>query len=137
MELDWGCRWQSRSWSGNIRVGFCSIAHSESGQRCRSSFPCATALRCSVRVLVVEDDPTLADVLRLKLEREGHTVTLTPTQQEAYHALDESVFQFALLDLRLPTHSGDMDPNLEVGFHVLAHIRDRFDATRLPVIVMT
>lgn len=94
-------------------------------------------LRCDVRVLVVEDDPSLADVLILKLKREGHTVTLAPTQSEAYHALDDGVFDFALLDLRLPTHAGDMDPNSEVGFSVLAHIRDRFDPTRLPVIVMT
>ena len=94
-------------------------------------------LRSDMHVLVIEDDPSLADVLGLKLKREGHTLTLASTQSEAYHALDNGVFDFTLLDLRLPTHKGDMAPNSEVGFGVLAHIRDRFHPTRLPVIVMT
>jgi DNA-binding response OmpR family regulator len=89
------------------------------------------------RALVIEDDATLADVLRMKLERDGHEVTVAPTQQDAYHLLDEERFDFALLDLRLPTHVGDMDPNSQVGFDTLAHIRDRFAVDKLPVIVMT
>ena len=89
------------------------------------------------RALVIEDDSALADVLRMKLEREGHEVTIAPNQGDAYHLLDDRPFDFALLDLRLPTHAGDMDPSSRVGFDILAHIRDRFAADELPVIVMT
>jgi DNA-binding response OmpR family regulator len=89
------------------------------------------------RALVVEDDGVLADVLRMKLEREGHEVIIAPSQRDAYHLLDDQAFDFALLDLRLPTHAGDMDPHSQVGFDVLVHIRERFAADKLPVIVMT
>lgn len=89
------------------------------------------------RALVIEDDTPIADLLRMKLEREGHEVTVAPSQHEAYHLLDDGAFDFALLDLRLPTHTGDMSPHVEVGFDTLTHIRERFPADRLPVIVMT
>ena len=89
------------------------------------------------RALVIEDDSTIADVLRMKLEREGHEVTVAPNQREAYHLVDEVAFDFALLDLRLPTHEGDMSPHVQVGFDILAHIRERFAPDKLPVIVMT
>jgi DNA-binding response OmpR family regulator len=89
------------------------------------------------RALVIEDDVPLAEVLRMKLEREGHQVSVAPSQRDAYHLLGDESFDFALLDLRLPTHMGDMDPNSEVGFAILKYIRERFAADKLPVIVMT
>ena len=73
----------------------------------------------------------------MKLEREGHQVTVAPSQRDAYHLLDDQSFDFALLDLRLPTHVGDMDPNAEVGFAILKHIRERFTPETCPVMVMT
>jgi CheY-like chemotaxis protein len=88
------------------------------------------------RALVIEDHQPLADVLRMKLEREGHEVVIAPNQRDAYHLLEEG-FDFILLDLRLPSHEGDSDPNSQVGFDILDHIRDRFARDRLPVIVMT
>ena len=51
--------------------------------------------------------------------------------------MDQEQFDFALLDLRLPTHAQDMDPNVAVGFAILGSIRDRFSVDTLPVIVMT
>lgn len=89
------------------------------------------------RALVIEDEGTIADVLRMKLEREGHEVTVAPTQRDAYHLLGEKAFDFALLDLRLPTHEGDMSPHVQVGFDILGYMRERFPADMLPVIVMT
>jgi len=89
------------------------------------------------RALIIEDDSALADVLRMKLERGGHQVSVAPSQRDAYHLLSDESFDFALLDLRLPTHMGDMDPNSEVGFEILKYIRERFAADKLPVIVMT
>ena len=89
------------------------------------------------RVLVIEDDHALSDVLRMKLVREGHDVAIAPNQRDAYHLLDKRDFDFVLLDLRLPTHKEDMNPNSQVGFDVLDHIRDRFSLQELPVIVMT
>ena len=89
------------------------------------------------KALIIEDDHALADVLRMKLARDGHKVTIAKHQREAYHLLDKQQFDFVLLDLRLPTSKNDMDPNTEVGFAILDHIRDRFSPDELPVIVMT
>ena len=89
------------------------------------------------RAFIIEDNHALADVLRMKLEREGHKVTIAPNQRDAYHLLDEQKFDYILLDLRLPTHAGDMNPHTEVGFDILDHIRDRFTLDQLPVVVMT
>lgn len=89
------------------------------------------------RAFVIEDDHVLAELLRMKLERAGHQVTIALNQRDAYHLLDQQEFDFVLLDLRLPTHEGDMDPSSQVGFDILDHIRDRFAQDRLPVIVMT
>ena len=91
----------------------------------------------SYRVLLIEDDTVLADALRMKLERDGLHVTIAPNQRDAYHRLDKESFEFALLDLRLPTHAGDMDPNSQVGFDILKHIRERFRPDQLPIVVMT
>ncbi len=87
--------------------------------------------------LVIEDDGAIAGVLRMKLEREGHEVTVAPSQREAYYLLDDKRFDFVLLDLRLPIDAGDMSPHTDVGFDILAHIRERFAPDELPVIVMT
>src|SRR5688572_18406811 len=118
--------------------GSTSKAHSvwepPSRSNCRSG---GRSHSLAYRVLVIEDDAALADVLRMKLDREGHEVTVAPSQRDAYHLLGNESFDFALLDLRLPTHVGDMDPNSQVGFDILAHIRERFTADRLPVVVMT
>lgn len=89
------------------------------------------------RTLVIEDEAAFADALRMKLERDGYEVTIAPNQRDAYHLLDEQVFDFALLDLRLPTHDGDMDRRSQIGFEILDHIRKRFSRESLPVIVMT
>jgi len=89
------------------------------------------------RALIVEDDHALADVLRMRLGRDGHKVTIATHQRQAYHLLDKNVFDFVLLDLRLPTDESDLDPNAEVGFAILDHIRDRFSQDELPVVVMT
>lgn len=89
------------------------------------------------RAFIVEDDRALADALRMKLSREGHTVEIAKHQREAYQLLDRKAFDFTLLDLRLPTDRNDMDPNVEVGFAILDHIRERFSQDELPVIVMT
>lgn len=89
------------------------------------------------RGLIIEDDHVLADVLRMKLDRDNHEVTVASNRRDAYHLLDLEEFDFALLDLRLPTYEGDMDKNSEVGFEILDHIRDRFTQDELPVLVMT
>ena len=89
------------------------------------------------RALIIEDDHAIADMLQTKLAREGHKVAIAGHQHVAYNLLDEELFDFVLLDLKLPTDENDMAPDMEVGFAILNRIRDRFAQDTLPVIVMT
>jgi two-component system response regulator RegX3 len=75
-----------------------------------------------MRVLVVEDEETIAEPLAEGLRREGFTVTVAGTGAEALAAEDADV---VLLDLRLP----DID-----GLDVCRQLRARSD---VPIIVVT
>jgi DNA-binding response OmpR family regulator len=81
------------------------------------------------RILVVEDEARLADIVRLYLEREGHDVTVVGDGRAAIEALDAvdagdaNPIDLVVLDLMLPELAGEA---------VLAEIRDRGDT---PVLI--
>jgi DNA-binding response OmpR family regulator len=75
-----------------------------------------------MKILVVEDDHTIAEPLATGLRRQGFEVTLVATGRDALAAADHDV---VLLDLGLP----DMDGN-----DVCRQIRSRSD---VPIIVVT
>ena len=78
------------------------------------------------RILVVEDEPRLADILRLYLERDGHAVTVVTNGRAAIAAVDAAdadPVDLVVLDLMLPGVGGEA---------VLAAIRDRGDT---PVLI--
>ena len=58
------------------------------------------------RVLVVEDDEAIADVLRRTLRQEGHEVRSSADGADALHAADEFVPDLVVLDLGLPGLDG-------------------------------
>jgi two-component system, OmpR family, response regulator MprA len=58
------------------------------------------------RVLVVEDDESIADVLRRTLRQEGHEVRSSTDGVEALHAAEEFVPDLVILDLGLPGLDG-------------------------------
>lgn len=59
-----------------------------------------------LRLLVVEDDPGLAEVLTEELGTRGHRVTLAASVAEARESLAVAEFDVALMDLMLPDGSG-------------------------------
>jgi DNA-binding response OmpR family regulator len=79
----------------------------------------------TARVLVVEDDPAIADVVVRYLEREGFDVALANAGDVAIAAVDAALPDLLVLDLMLP----EVD-----GFGVLAHVRSR---APVPVIMLT
>jgi DNA-binding response OmpR family regulator len=60
----------------------------------------------SGRVLVVEDDESIADVLRRTLRQEGHDVRSSADGVEALRAAEEFVPDLVILDLGLPGLDG-------------------------------
>jgi len=78
------------------------------------------------RILVVEDDPAIAEVLHCNLGAAGYSVTVVQDGLEALHAFDEQHPSLVTVDLNLPTVS---------GFR-LVELFKRQDP-RVPVIVVT
>lgn len=79
-----------------------------------------------MRILVVEDDPVLADGLRVGLSLTGSVVDGVGTCADAHLALEVASFDAVVLDIMLPDGS---------GLDVLAALRARGDAT--PVLLLT
>lgn len=59
------------------------------------------------RILVVEDEPRLRELLRLYLEREGHVVTDVGDGPSAIATFDEAGADLVILDLMLPGMQGE------------------------------
>ena len=78
-----------------------------------------------MQVLLVEDEPSIAEPLVAALRREGHDVVHAPDGRSALEADAARSFDIVLLDLRLP----DID-----GFDVCRELRARGD---VPIIMVT
>ena len=78
------------------------------------------------RVLVVDDDPTVSDVVRRYLEQDGHLVRLAADGAEALAAAAELPPDLAVLDLMMPGIDG-----LEVCRRLRSRLPD------LPVVMLT
>ena len=63
--------------------------------------------RMKARILVVEDEPQLRGLLRLYLERDGHTVTDAGDGPAALAAYDAQPHDLVILDLMLPGMQGE------------------------------
>ncbi len=79
-----------------------------------------------MRILLVEDDPALMDVMQSSLEKRGHRVECAPSLALARHWWLVQGFDAVLLDINLPDGS---------GLSALKEARARGDKT--PVIVLT
>ena len=89
-----------------------------------------------IAALVVEDDPTLAELAVEMVESLGHTAHCADCQQAASELVDATRIDYVLLDLEIPLRTGRM-ARVECGFNLLAHISALPAARRPGVIVMT
>jgi two-component system response regulator (stage 0 sporulation protein F) len=78
------------------------------------------------KVLVVDDEMPVRNLLNDLLKREGYKVTICSTGEEALEILKKDSFDIVLLDIKLPGIS---------GLEVLKNIRDT--DKNLPVIMIT
>src|SRR5438046_8489497 len=74
----------------------------------------------SLRVLFVDDEKPLQELMRSELPRLGHEVTVCGDGKEAFKVLEKSKFDAAILDLRMPGRS---------GICVLNHLKQASPAT--------
>jgi two-component system phosphate regulon response regulator PhoB len=95
-----------------------------------SSAPAATPVTTppGQKILVIEDEKALADVLGYNLRREGYDVTLAHDGQEGLKQASVKLPDLIVLDLMLPTISGT---------EVLRELRSSDRTREIPVIILT
>jgi DNA-binding NtrC family response regulator len=64
------------------------------------------AVRHHIRVLVVDDDPSICKTIGLQLEDHGYTPKTFSNPDEALSAAENESYQIALIDLRMPAMDG-------------------------------
>ena len=79
-----------------------------------------------MRVLVVEDERKLAQVLASALQAEHYDVVVAPTGEDGFFRANAEVFDLVVLDLMLPGRS---------GLEILQTLRQRHIQT--PVLILT
>ena len=62
--------------------------------------------RKDIKVLVVEDDKSLRELLQMELSRSGYKVTVTSSGEEGLGLYREEIFNVVLLDVRMPGMDG-------------------------------
>ena len=78
-----------------------------------------------VRILIVDDEPTMTDSLRQHLEEEGYSVDTAATGAQGVELFDQGGHHLAICDLQLP----DMD-----GLEVMRHMKDARPTTEVIVV---
>ena len=73
------------------------------------------------RILIVDDDESIRNTVKIILEDEGYSVDLASTGNEAIKMTEKTAYNVALLDIRLP----DME-----GVELLKLIKDNVPRTR-------
>jgi CheY-like chemotaxis protein len=81
-----------------------------------------------VRVLLIEDDQALAQMYRVKLERDGYTVHVAGDGEEALGMIASAVPDLIFLDIRLPR----MD-----GLAFLERLRGSARTKDIPVVIVS
>ncbi len=81
-----------------------------------------------VRVLFIEDDPTVAQMYKLKLELDGYGVTMAKDGEEGLQSATADPPDIIFLDIRLPK----MD-----GFAVLESLRGNERTRHIPVVILS
>lgn len=81
-----------------------------------------------IKVLLVEDDPMIIDMYKLRLEEEGYEAIITDKGSQALELAKSEKPDIVLLDIILP----EVD-----GFSVLSSLKSETATKKIPVIIMT
>ncbi len=82
----------------------------------------------SAHVLLIEDEPNIAEAIRFLLLRDGWQVTVLSTGQGAMHEIQSHGPDLVILDLMLPGQS---------GLDILREVRASANFATLPVLMLT
>jgi len=80
------------------------------------------------KILLVEDEQTIGNLVQLALEEKGYEVTFVKDGESGYSAVHETNFDLVLLDIMLPGMN---------GFEVLEKLNEEKVIPALPVIIIS
>ncbi|PIQ27078.1 hypothetical protein COW36_14360 [bacterium (Candidatus Blackallbacteria) CG17_big_fil_post_rev_8_21_14_2_50_48_46] len=80
------------------------------------------------RILLADDDPLIASILRFRIEQEGYAFAEVSDGDQVLPALQKSLPDLLILDLKMPGKD---------GFSVLKDLRQQYSAEQLPVMILT
>lgn len=83
------------------------------------------------KILVVEDSPTIQQVVKTFLEDEGYSVHICSKMEDAVAILNQSKIDLVLSDVIIESKDA------KTGYHILKHIRSTPELAHIPVIIMT
>jgi two-component system, OmpR family, phosphate regulon response regulator PhoB len=86
------------------------------------------ARRMPPRILVVEDEASLVELLTYNLQAEGFSVTVATDGEEGELLLSEQAFDLAILDWMIPKLS---------GIELCRRLRKRPETANLPIVILT
>ena len=78
------------------------------------------------RILVVEDEQDLAELLKINLESEGYKVTLAPHGAVAINKLKTESFDLIIMDIMMPSMDG-----LTATHHI------RLSSNNVPILILS
>ena len=81
-----------------------------------------------IEVLLIEDDPAVLEMYRMKLELDGYQVHIAADGEEGLRRAIELTPDIIFLDIRLPKKD---------GFEVLQGLREREETVDIPVIMLS
>ncbi|MBT0666197.1 response regulator transcription factor [Geobacter pelophilus] len=80
------------------------------------------------RILIIEDEAELAELVALNVVREGHEVVIALSGEEGLEKVDAEDFDLVILDLMMPGLT---------GFEVCRGLRRAEKSARIPIIMVT
>ncbi|MEI7751049.1 MAG: response regulator [Candidatus Omnitrophota bacterium] len=80
------------------------------------------------KILIVDDEPSIGDLLKIHFSEEGYTVLAAPSVDKALEMLKKGPVDLVMLDIRMPGKD---------GFDFLRAVSTKHGKPRMPVIVMT
>jgi len=80
------------------------------------------------RILVVDDEPHILQILRFTLEKAGYQVSVAEDGEKALRQLDESPPDLVILDIMMPKMT---------GYEVCRKMREAYKTSHIPVILLT
>jgi PleD family two-component response regulator len=84
--------------------------------------------RIAARILVVDDEPPIREILKFQLENAGYDVRCAKDGGEGLHMVESDPPDLVLLDLMMP----EMD-----GYEVCRRMKSDYAARHIPIIILT